>query len=139
MQNVNKKFHFFLESKNWIFLEQKLDDSAKTLIGPRKYIASFRHKNKHLCSAFFISNKHALTAANCLHDFSIYKDIPDFSEYFIVAGFSELGTEKVIHKIYEVRVHRCYNPMRYTTIYDIGLIKVEYKFLIDHAIYMRVN
>ena len=109
-------------------MEQKIIGGHDTSYEKRKFMASFRHKHKHLCSAFLISDQHLLTAAHCLDDFLTNESIPNFDDYSVEFGLFEWDTKENRHKIEEIVVHQCYNPFKYTVSYDLGLIKVRYIF-----------
>ena len=94
--------------------------------GKYKYTASLRLDNVHFCTAFLLSNKHALTAAVCLKDFLTEPDIPKFDQYTLVAG--RLDIEKVtVFAIEQVQAHRKYSFERNDANYAIGLITVNHQ------------
>ena len=123
--NWNTTF-LFSESKNSSSWEGKLTGGDHVKHQDYKFIASFRRENVHFCSAYLISNKHALTAAFCLRDFLNETEIPDFDPYTLVAGRLDKDEGSAVFEIEEVFVCPKFHSTSPKPMYALGLIMVNY-------------
>ena len=72
-----------------------------------------------------MSEKHVLTAAQCLNEFLIHEQIPSFKEYSLLLEDAEKLTT-TLYFIEKVQVHPQYIPNDPTTfLHDIGVITVS--------------
>ena len=126
--NSEKIFIFFFstENKYSLSLMGKLINETPVDYRNYKFIASFRRKNVHFCTASLLSNKHALTTATCLKDFLSEEKIPDFDYYTIKAGRFDLPGKSAVFSIYEVQCHPKFSYINPLAIYNIGMITVTY-------------
>ena len=119
-------FYRFADLNHSVPMEEKLLGGSWCSPGQKVFMASFRHKNNHQCTAFLTSNRYAVIAAQCLKDFLIYKDLPKFDDYSVVVGISAIS--QGIHILIEqIEVLREYNASNLIDTYDIGVIMVSYK------------
>ena len=89
-------------------------------------MVSLRHYGSHFCTGFLLSKQYVLTAAQCLHEFILYEQIPEFKPYTVVIGNANLNNT-VSHAIKQIEVHRHYEADIPTShYYDVGVITVDY-------------
>ena len=116
---------FFIEYNYSLPIEEKTLEVEEVQFGYKIYIASFRHNGTHLCTGILVSEKHVLTAAQCLNEFFIHEQIPSFKEYSILLEDVDKLTT-TLHSIEQVEVHSRYIPNDPTSfLYDIGVITVS--------------
>ena len=83
-----------------------------------KYLVYIQSRHIRFCSGCMISERHVLTAAQCIVNMEISDDY-DFSMFTVVIGKNE-------HQIARVNYHPCYRP-KYasrSSHYNVGLILV---------------
>ena len=83
-----------------------------------KYLVSLRYKGIHFCSGCMISERHILTAAQCIVVIESDK-CPDLSVYTALVG-------KSVHNIERVNYHHTYRRRRSSllTSFNVGLLLV---------------
>ena len=91
----------------------------------KKCVGSLVHNENHFCTVFLISEKHVLTAAQCLKEFLIHKEIPDFMEYAVFFGDIN-KPDKQPHFFEQLDVHSNYDPHKPKSSQDLGLLTVSY-------------
>ena len=119
------KICFFSTEFNYSLpLEEKVFGGQETQQGCRKFLASLKHKGRHICTAFLISNRHASTAAVCLDDFLKHPLIPLFTDYSLFTGTRNLYGVGSNHFIYQVEVCERHPTHTKSDSLDIGIITV---------------
>ena len=88
-------------------------------------MASFIRNDLYVCSAFMISNKHALTAAYYVKEFFLLWPLPDFGDYSLMlhGGLGLCPDTKF--PIKQVECLPRYNASRPSVSYDAALITVD--------------
>ena len=135
---------FFLstESKNSSSFIGKICGGLTVEARDEKFLASLRREGKHICTAFLIAAKHAVTTAACLNDFLNKTEFADFNSYSLVVGRLDLAGGSAPLLIKSVQAHSRYIYDRPVAKYDVGLIKVNYRYilkLITHNTQHRKN
>ena len=104
-------------------MKGKIFGGVKVKATYKNCIASLRHNNNHFCSGFLISQNDMLTAARCLEEFLVHKQIPAFDPYSVVIG--DVNTLSIIRSIEQVEVHSDFNFSKSDSPQNIGLVKVH--------------
>ena len=109
-------------------MESKIYGGEDVPHGEVRFMASFIHNNLYVCSAFMISEKHALTTAYYLHDFFSLWPLPDFSEYSLMlhGGLGPCPDKKF--PIEQIECLPKYNVKCPSVSFDAAVITVDLLF-----------
>ena len=105
-------------------LESKIVSNNDVKTDKRNYIASFQIRKGHFCTGFLASEKHIITAAQCLVDFLKYKDIPEFIDYTVMVGSNIINHNNSYANIDQVEVLSDFKVNILNSTPDIGVITV---------------
>ena len=117
------KFYFITESNNLAPPEGKIGIGKVVKVKSMRYIVALKENDEHFGTAFFISQKHVLTAAECLRRFFTCGN-SDFPHVYAWVGSNDLmrGGEKYYFD--QVEAHKGYDYNKRIPLNNIGLITV---------------
>ena len=112
-------------------MEKNLANGQQNHHEHKKYMGSFRYirLDMHICTAFLISNKHLLTAAQCFETILESLKNPALEDYSVKLGTPYLFHGGNYHSIEQVEVHKYYKYKEKNSLYDIGVITVNCSYI----------
>ena len=120
-------FFYFIVS-NSSQLNSKIINGQTKLEIAKEYSVSLRRYGNHFCVGCFVSNKHVVTAAQCVYKIITQKK-PNFDNFTVVQGLTRYRIEKLhMNDMYS------YRRPKTTSHYDYGMVLVSITIIFNPII-----
>ena len=118
----------FTESDNLSSLEEKIVSGKEVTSMYFKCIVALKEDDKHFGTAAFISEKHLVTAAECLRGFFTCEN-PDFKKFYAWVDSYDLFYEGKKYHFEQVEIHEGYDFETRFPAANIGVITVHIQYI----------